>query len=79
MLKESLPRADPGFSMRHELAGDEGQPGQTIDSIVLARQPILDRRELVVGYALHSRPLTPAGGARRSGELNRERVGRRYG
>jgi c-di-GMP phosphodiesterase len=47
--------------MRHELAGNEGHPGHTIDSIVLARQPILDRRESVVGYALHYRPLAPSG------------------
>ena len=47
--------------MRHELAGNERLPGHTIDSIVLARQPILDRRESVVGYALRYRPLTPSG------------------
>jgi EAL and modified HD-GYP domain-containing signal transduction protein len=44
-----------------ELAGNDRVPGHTIDSIVLARQPILDRRESVVGYALHYRPLTPSG------------------
>jgi EAL and modified HD-GYP domain-containing signal transduction protein len=47
--------------MPHELARHEGHPGHTINSIVLARQPILDRRESVVGYALHYRPLTPSG------------------
>src|SRR6516225_10225595 len=61
MLKVGVTRADPGFSMRHELAGNERLPGHTIDSIVLARQPILDRRESVVGYALRYRPLTPSG------------------
>ncbi|MBV8218324.1 MAG: HDOD domain-containing protein [Solirubrobacterales bacterium] len=61
MLKDGLIRADAGFAMRHELAGNERHPGHTIDSIVLARQPILDRRESVVGYALHYRPLTPSG------------------
>jgi len=47
--------------MQHELAGDERHPGHTISSIVLARQPIFDRRESVVGYALHHRPLTSSG------------------
>ncbi len=47
--------------MRDELAGNEGRPGHTINSVVLARQPIMDRRELVVGYALRYRPLTPSG------------------
>ena len=47
--------------MRHELAGNERHPGHTVNSIVLARQPILDRRESVVGYALRYRPLTPSG------------------
>jgi c-di-GMP phosphodiesterase len=47
--------------MRHELAGNESHAGPTINSIVLARQPILDRRESVVGYALHYQPLTPSG------------------
>jgi c-di-GMP phosphodiesterase len=47
--------------MRHELAGNDGHRERTIDSIVLARQPILDRRESVVAYALHYRPLTPSG------------------
>jgi EAL and modified HD-GYP domain-containing signal transduction protein len=47
--------------MRHELAGNERDPGHTINSIVLARQPIFDRRESVVGYALRYRPLTPLG------------------
>jgi len=47
--------------MPHELAGNDRQPGHTIDSIVLARQPILDRRESVVGYALRYRPLTASG------------------
>ena len=61
MLKDGLARADSGFSMRHELAGNERDPGETIDSIVLARQPIFDRRESVLGYALHYRPLTPPG------------------
>jgi c-di-GMP phosphodiesterase len=61
MLKDGLTRADPGFAMRHELAGDDRHPGHTVNSIVLARQPILDRRESVVGYALRYRPLTPSG------------------
>ena len=47
--------------MRDELAGNERHPGSTVNSIVLARQPILDGRESVVGYALHYRPLTPSG------------------
>ena len=47
--------------MRDERAGDERHPGDTINSVVLARQPILDRRESVVGYALRYRPLTPSG------------------
>ena len=47
--------------MRHEFAGDKGHPGDAIDSIVVARQPILDRRESVVGYALHYGPLTRSG------------------
>lgn len=47
--------------MRDELSGNEGRPGHTVDSIVLARQPILDRHESVVGYALRYRPLTPSG------------------
>jgi c-di-GMP phosphodiesterase len=47
--------------MRDELASNETQPGHTINSIVLARQPIFDRRESVVGYALRYRPLTPSG------------------
>ena len=47
--------------MRHELAGNERHPGHTINSVVLARQPILDRRESVVGYALRYPPLTPSG------------------
>lgn len=47
--------------MQHELAGDERDPGHTINSIVLARRPIFDRRESVVGYELHHRPLTPSG------------------
>lgn len=47
--------------MRDELAGHERHPGRTISSIVLARQPIFNRRESVVGYALRYRPLTPSG------------------
>src|ERR1700757_5095954 len=47
--------------MRDELAGDDRHPGDTINSVALARQPILDRRESVVGYALRYRPLTPSG------------------
>ena len=47
--------------MRDERAGDERHAGDTINSVVLARQPILDRRESVVGYALRYRPLTPSG------------------
>jgi c-di-GMP phosphodiesterase len=47
--------------MRQELAGNEGNPGKTSNSIVLARQPILDRRESVVGYELRYQPLTPSG------------------
>ena len=47
--------------MRGELADNERHPGHTINSIVLARQPIFDRRESVVGYALRYRPLTPSG------------------
>ena len=47
--------------MRDELVGNERHPGHTVNSIVLARQPILDRRESVVGYALRYRPLTPSG------------------
>ena len=61
MLKDGLTRADPGYAMRHELPGNDGHPGDTINSIVLARQPMLDRRELIVGYALRYRPLTPSG------------------
>ena len=61
MLKDGLTRADSGFAMRHELAGNERHPGHTVNSIVLARQPILDRRESVVGYALRYRPLTASG------------------
>lgn len=61
MLKAGRTRADLAFAMRHELAGNESHPGHTIDSVVLARQPILDRREAVVGYALRYRPLTPSG------------------
>jgi c-di-GMP phosphodiesterase len=53
--------ADFAFSMHHELAGNERHPERAIDSVVLARQPILDRRESVVGYALRYRPLTPLG------------------
>jgi c-di-GMP phosphodiesterase len=48
--------------MRHELAGNERHPERAIDSVVLARQPIFDSRESVVGYALRYRPLTPLGG-----------------
>jgi c-di-GMP phosphodiesterase len=47
--------------MRDERAGDERDSVDTINSVVLARQPILDRRESVVGYALRYRPLTPSG------------------
>jgi len=47
--------------MQRGLADSERHPGNTIDSIVLARQPILDRHESVVGYALHYRQLTPSG------------------
>jgi EAL and modified HD-GYP domain-containing signal transduction protein len=47
--------------MRRELAANERHPGRTIDSVVLARQPILDRREAVVGYALRYPPLTASG------------------
>jgi EAL and modified HD-GYP domain-containing signal transduction protein len=47
--------------MRDEPAGNERHRGHTVNSIVLARQPILDRRESVVGYALRYRPLTPSG------------------
>jgi len=47
--------------MRDELGGNERHPGHAVNSIVLARQPILDRRESVVGYALRYRPLTPLG------------------
>src|SRR5437588_7493562 len=47
--------------MRGELPDNERHPGHTINSIVLARQPIFDRRESVVGYALRYRPLTPSG------------------
>jgi EAL and modified HD-GYP domain-containing signal transduction protein len=47
--------------MPHELAGNEGHPERAIDSVVLARQPIFDCRESVVGYALRYRPLTPVG------------------
>src|SRR5881394_2873267 len=47
--------------LRDELAGNERHSGHTINSIVLARQPIFDRHESVVGYALRYRPLTPAG------------------
>lgn len=47
--------------MRQELAGNERHPGHTINSVVLARQPILDRRESVVGYALRYPPPTPSG------------------
>ena len=47
--------------MRDEPAGNERHHGRTVNSIVLARQPILDRRESVVGYALRYRPLTPSG------------------
>lgn len=61
MLKDGVVRADPGFAMPHELAGDERPSGNTINSIVLARQPIFDRRESVAGYALRYRPLTPSG------------------
>jgi EAL and modified HD-GYP domain-containing signal transduction protein len=34
----------------------------TTDAVALARQPILDRRESVVGYELRYRPLTRSGG-----------------
>jgi c-di-GMP phosphodiesterase len=61
MLKHRRARADPASRMRDELPGNESHPGHTINSIVLARQPILDRRESVVGYALRYRPLTPLG------------------
>jgi EAL and modified HD-GYP domain-containing signal transduction protein len=61
MLKDRRIRADPASGMRDEFAGDERHPGDTINSVVLARQPILDRRESVVGYALRYRPLTPSG------------------
>lgn len=47
--------------MRDEPGGDERNRGHAVNSIVLARQPILDRRESVVGYALRYRPLTPSG------------------
>jgi c-di-GMP phosphodiesterase len=47
--------------MRDERAGNDRHPGHTVNSIVLARQPILDRRESVVGYALRYRPLGPSG------------------
>jgi c-di-GMP phosphodiesterase len=47
--------------MRGELPDNERHPGATINSIVLARQPVFDRRESVVGYALRYRPLTPSG------------------
>jgi EAL and modified HD-GYP domain-containing signal transduction protein len=47
--------------MQDELAGNERHPGHTTNSVVLARQPIFDRRESVVGYALRYRPLTPSG------------------
>ena len=61
MLKDGRTWADPAFSMRDEFAGNEGHPGHAVDSVVLARQPILDRHESVVGYALRYRPLTPSG------------------
>jgi EAL and modified HD-GYP domain-containing signal transduction protein len=47
--------------MRHELTSDERHLGHTGNSVVLARQPILDGRESVVGYGLRYRPLTPSG------------------
>jgi EAL and modified HD-GYP domain-containing signal transduction protein len=47
--------------MRDELADNERHPGHMINSIVLARQPIFDCRESVIGYALRYRPLTPSG------------------
>ena len=47
--------------MRDEPAGNERNRRHTVNSIVLARQPIFDRRESVVGYALRYRPLTPSG------------------
>lgn len=47
--------------MRDEPAANERNRGHTVNSIVLARQPIFDRRESVVGYALRYRPLTPSG------------------
>jgi c-di-GMP phosphodiesterase len=61
MLKDRRTRADPAFAMRDELGGNERHPGHTINSVVLARQPIFDRRDSVVGYALRYRPLTPSG------------------
>jgi len=47
--------------MGHELKGTGTHPAHTINSVVLARQPIFDRHESVVAYALHYRPLTPSG------------------
>jgi c-di-GMP phosphodiesterase len=61
MLKDGPVRADSGFSVRHELAGNDRHPAHMITSIALARQAIFDRRESVAGYALHYRPLGPSG------------------
>jgi c-di-GMP phosphodiesterase len=47
--------------MGEELVGNERHPGDTIKSIVLARQPIFDRHESIVGYAVRYRPLTTSG------------------
>jgi len=60
-LKDGRTPVDPAFLMRHEPAGNERHPGHTINAVVLARQPILDRRESVVGYALRYPQLTPSG------------------
>jgi c-di-GMP phosphodiesterase len=65
MFKDGRMRADPGFAMGDEFAGSDRYSGRAVDSVVLVRQPIFDRRESIVGYALRYRPLT------RSGRLDR--------
>jgi EAL and modified HD-GYP domain-containing signal transduction protein len=61
VLKDRRARADPAFSMRDEFGGNGRHPEHTSNSVVLARQPIFDRRESVVGYALRYRSLTASG------------------
>jgi c-di-GMP phosphodiesterase len=47
--------------MKDEPVSLEDPPAHATDAVAVARQPILDRRESVVGYELRYRPLTRSG------------------